>query len=121
MVLLWDMNFTKKYPHLSTWSSEVKEIFQHYGLGYFSDHLTLFPIKEVIGTLKSKMKARQNGELRVKCADKPQLRHYIQFKNFDIKPPANKTSLFYSKEVPGQAMHLFSRAEDLYRHVPMVV
>ena len=33
------------------------------------------------------MKARQNAELRMRCADKPQLRHYIQFKTFDIKPP----------------------------------
>ena len=87
VIFLWDLKFSEKFPQLSTWSKEVKEIFGNYELGYFSDNLTLFPIKEVIGTLKSKMKARQNAELRVKCADKPQLRHYIKFQNFDIKPP----------------------------------
>ena len=119
VVLLWDLKFSEKFPQLSTWSSEVKEIFQNYGLGYFSDNLALFPIKEVIGTLKSKMKMRQNAELRLKCADKPQLRHYIQFKNFDINPPpVNKTFIFYPKEIPDQAVHLLPRAKDLHWQVP---
>ena len=87
VVLLWDLKFSDRFPQLSTWSREVKEIFSNYGLGYFSENLNLFPIKEVIGTLKSQMKFRQNTELRERCAEKPQLRNYIQFKDFDIKPP----------------------------------
>ena len=33
------------------------------------------------------MKIRQMGELRVKCGNKPQLRNYVLYKNFDVTPP----------------------------------
>ena len=86
VVLLWDLRFSEKYPHLSTWSSDVKQIFRVCGLGYFSDNLTSFPLRETIGTLKSKIKAMQNGELKTKCSNKPQLRNFIQFSDFDETP-----------------------------------
>ena len=33
------------------------------------------------------MKVRQRNELRVKCGNKPQLRNYVLYKNFDVTPP----------------------------------
>ena len=87
VILLWDLKFSELNPQCSTWSGEVREVFQNYGLGYFFDNLNLFPLKETIGTLRSRMKVRQRNELRVKCGNKPQLRNYVLFKNFDVTPP----------------------------------
>ena len=86
MILLWDVKFTEKYPQFSTWSSEIKEVFQNCELGYLFENLTLFPLKETIGSLKSKMKLIQTNDLKIKCANKPQLKKYIEFKDFEGKP-----------------------------------
>ena len=86
IVLLWDRKFSDKYDQISTLSSEVKKVFINFNLGYFSDNLTLFPLKETIGTLKARMRLKQAADLKVKSASKPQLRTYIKFKNFDQKP-----------------------------------
>ena len=77
VILLWDQKFSELNSQYTTWSSEVREVFQNYGLEYFLDNLNLFPLKETIGTLRSRMKIRQMGELRVKCGNKPQLRNYV--------------------------------------------
>ena len=87
IILLWDIKFTEKYPQFSTWSSEVREVFQSCELGYFYENLALFPLKETIGSLKSKMKLMQINDLKLKCANKPQLKKYVEFKNFEGKPP----------------------------------
>ena len=95
VILLWDRKFSERYDHLSTWSSETKAIFQNYELGYFSDNFNLFPLKETIGTLKSKMKVKQVAELKLKCSSKPQLRTYVKIKDFDQTPPFLKKPLSF--------------------------
>ena len=87
MIMYWDIKFTEKYPQFSTWSSEVREVFENNELVYFYDNLQLFPLKETIGSLKCKMKMTQRIDLEMKCANKPQLRKYVEFKDFKGKPP----------------------------------
>ena len=87
VVLLWDQKFSDKYPHLSTWSGEVRQIFENCGLRNLYDNPTTLPLKETIGSLKSKMKLLQNTEIKTKCCNKPQLKIFVQFSNFDEKPP----------------------------------
>ena len=87
MIMYWDMKFTEKYPQSSTWSNEVREVFENNELVYFYDNLQLFPLKETIGSLKCKMKMTQRIDLGMKCANKPQLRKYVEFKDFKGKPP----------------------------------
>ena len=58
-IFLWDRELAIQNPNISTWSSEVKNIFQNFGLGYFADNIELFPIKETIKTLQSNMKIKQ--------------------------------------------------------------
>ena len=66
VVLLWDRKFSEKYENISTWSCEIKEFFQKYEMGYFSENLHLFPLKETIGTIKAKMKLKQMADLKKK-------------------------------------------------------
>ena len=87
VVLLWDCEFNRHNRNISTWSSEIKEIMENYDLGYLGDNIQLFPLKETITTLKNKMLLKQRSSLELKCREKPQLRTYIQLKNFNIKPP----------------------------------
>ena len=86
VILLWDRKFSEENGNLSTWSSEISKIFQNNNLGYFSENMNLFPLHETIGTLRAKMKLKQVAELKTKCINKPQLRSYVHFKDFDQKP-----------------------------------
>ena len=85
VVLLWDRELCSQNNGINTWSGEIDTIFQNYNLGYFAENLNLFPLKEVIGTLRSNMKSSQNLDLETRCG-MPQLRTYIKFKDFYRKP-----------------------------------
>ena len=85
-IFLWDRELSFQNQNISTWSNEVKNIFQNFDLGYFAENIELFPIKETIKTLQSNMKIKQLIELETRCRKMPQLRTYIKFKNFNSKP-----------------------------------
>ena len=86
IVLLWDQELSAQNNAITTWSSEIDNIFKNYNMGYFGENLELFPLKETIGTLKSNMKLKQTLDLKNRCNPMPQLRTYIKFKDFSIKP-----------------------------------
>ena len=86
VILLWDYKFSELNENVQTWSKEIRAIFQSYDLGYFSDNLSLFQLKDTIGTLQAKMKLKQTTDIKNKCHSKPQLRTYVKIKNFDQKP-----------------------------------
>ena len=87
VVLLWDRELGAQNNTICTWSGEILSIFENFDLGYFGENIELFPLKETIGTLKSNMKLKQTSDLENKCRNKPQLRTYVKFKNFNSKTP----------------------------------
>ena len=64
-ILVWDKTFYNIHK-LTTWSSEVKSIFQQFNMQYFSENLDLFPLKETIKSLKNQMKIKQCTDLKLK-------------------------------------------------------
>ena len=84
-ILVWDKTFYNIHK-LTTWSSEVKSIFQQFNMQYFSENLDLFPLKETIKSLKNQMKIKQCTDLKLKCQAMPKLRSYIKFKDFNKTP-----------------------------------
>ena len=98
MVLLWDRKFTDVHVNCKTWSAEVRDIFNFNELGYFFDNTVRFSIENIIGTLTSKMRIKQNENLRLRCIDKPQLRTFVKLKNFDQKPAFLQKPLSFYKE-----------------------
>ena len=84
--MLWDAKFSDKYEKFSTWTREIKSIFQNNNLEYFYENINNFQSHDTIETLKLKMKEKQTANLKLKCLNKPQLRTYVQIKNFDLKP-----------------------------------
>ena len=79
VVLLWDLEFGRHNPNISTWSREIKSIFEQNDLGYLGENTELFPLKETINSIKNNMILKQRDILRVKCQEKPQLRTYNKF------------------------------------------
>ena len=85
-IMLWDAKFSEKHGIFNTWTKEIRCIFNEYDLGYFAENMGLFQLKDTIGTLKSKMKIKQNADIKLKCSNKPQLRTYVKIKEFGQKP-----------------------------------
>ena len=87
VIFLWDLELSRRHRNISTWSNEIKYIFNTFDLCYFAANIELFPIKETIETLQSKMIVKQMSELKIKCLNMPQLRTYVKFQCFTPSLP----------------------------------
>ena len=84
-VLLWDRTFSESNL-ITTWSSEIKEIFHSSDLNFTYDCNQIFPLKHTIEQLKEKFIKKQQLELSEECQTKPKLRTFITFKDFSCLP-----------------------------------
>ena len=83
-VFLWD-RFLNETGIVSTWSSEVKDIFQSCGLLQIFESSSSFHVETVVSNIKNCLQEKQNSQLEHDCSQKPKLRTFLKFKNFLIK------------------------------------
>ena len=88
-VFEWDKSLNEANI-VKTWYSEVKEVFASAGLDLTTLQNMPFNLKSIIETLTSSFKSHQKVQLEGECFDKPKLRTFIRFKNFE-DPPAYTT------------------------------
>ena len=79
----WDRSFPEE---ISTWSKEVKSIFNESNLTQYFDSNSLFNLEEILNLLKKSFLIKQSNYLRIECALKPKLRTFLLFKDFDKEP-----------------------------------
>jgi hypothetical protein len=82
-ILLWDKALNDQ-KIVSTWSNEVKNIFDSCNLSLCFEHN--FNLQDVISSMKAAFIPQQNQYLKAECQAKPKLRTFILFKNFDSEP-----------------------------------
>ena len=80
-VFLWDKSLNDK-KILSTWSNEVKSIFDNCNLNIDFN----FNVKQVVSSMKKEFIIQQNKFLELECQEKPKLRTFILFKDFNLEP-----------------------------------
>ena len=77
----WD-----KSLNIQNWTNEVKNIFYETGQIHIFESGDIFPIRTIIGKIKSTHTKTQKNMLEMECINKPKLRTFITFKNFETVP-----------------------------------
>ena len=77
----WD-----KSLNIKNWTNEVKNIFYKAGQIHIFESGNIFPIRTIIGKIKSTHAKTQKNMLEMECINKPKLRTFITFKNFESVP-----------------------------------
>ena len=72
---------------MNTWSSEVKSILHENGLDYIFENQHIFNCKEIVSKLKLSMAKKQQEIIKFECENKPKLRTFMLFKDFQTLPP----------------------------------
>ena len=85
-VYTWDRKLSE-INGLNTWSTEIKSILNDNNLGYIFDNQHIFPVKQIIDQLKTSMHKTQQQMFRTECQNKPKLRTFMLFKDFETLPP----------------------------------
>ena len=85
-VYTWDRKLSL-INGLNTWSTEIKSILNDNNLGYIFDNQHIFPVKPIIDQLKTSMHKTQQQIFRTECQNKPKLRTFMLFKEFETLPP----------------------------------
>ena len=84
-ILNWDKNFSRQFPSISTWHSEVKQIFEiHNILNYFEKEGKLPTL--MMENLKQSMLVKQTSDLQLKCNLMPKLRTFTKFMEYGKTP-----------------------------------
>jgi hypothetical protein len=84
-VYLWDRSLNDSNV-MSSWSSEVKNIFYNCNLNNIYDSLRPFSLKCTLETMKANFKIEQAEFLKTECEQKPKLRTFVTFKQFNTMP-----------------------------------
>ena len=84
-IYLWDKSFFET-QNVQTWSSEVRSILLNHNLGHIFDPEVNFCAPSVVAKLKESMAIKQNIDLKARCLEKPKLRTYVTFNDFDATP-----------------------------------
>ena len=84
-IFLWDKALNDR-GIVSTWSNEIKSIFQDWNLDLLYTLNCPFELKFVVANIKNKFQQNQNAYLETACAEKPKLRTFMKFKNFNEPP-----------------------------------
>ena len=95
-VMLWDKQLNKS-KIVSTWTSEVQEIFRESNMLAIFDASTCFHKKEVISKLSDFYLQKQKIELEAECYLKPKLRTFLKFKDFSVLPAYIKKPLTFAQ------------------------
>ena len=85
-VYIWDRNLAET-KNISTWSTEIKSILYEHNMAHVFDNQQIFPTKATILELKGSMHKKQQQTLKTECENKPKLRTFILFKDFQTLPP----------------------------------
>ena len=82
----WDFQINSS-GLVQTWTSEVKDILNKFGMANIFERQQIFPVQSKISELKMAMIQNQVDDLKIQCAIKPKLRTFITYKNFSTLPP----------------------------------
>ena len=82
---MWDRSLNDS-AEMSSWSSEVKNIFYNCNLNNIYDSLRPFSLKCTLETMKANFKIEQAEFLKTECEQKPKLRTFVTFKQFNTMP-----------------------------------
>ena len=85
-IFMWDKELNDRNL-VSTWCKEIKNIFSSCNLNDLYANNNSLDIKNVVSDMKEKFKIMQNNYLSTECAEKPKLRTFMKFKDFN-EPPA---------------------------------
>ena len=85
-IYVWDRNLNES-NQINTWSSEVKSILNQHNLTYIFENQQIFSIKDIIYKLKTSMREKQQDLIKTECENKPKLRTFLLFKDFQTLPP----------------------------------
>ena len=84
-VYLWDRSLNDS-NEMSSWSNEVKNIFYNCNLNNTYDSMRPFSLKCTLDTMKENFKVEQADFLKHECEQKPKLRTFLKFKQFNAMP-----------------------------------
>ena len=84
-VYLWDRSINDA-GEMSSWSSETKKIFYKCNLNNIYDHNRPFSLKCTLETMREHFKIDQANYLKQECEQKPKLRTFMTFKQFNVMP-----------------------------------
>merc|ERR1712055_88533 len=83
---MWDHKLAES-NNITTWTSEVKSILCDNGLSSIFEKQQIFPVKSTIVQLKESLLQKQKSLFKSKCEEKPKLRTFVTFKDFENQPP----------------------------------
>ena len=84
-VYLWDRSLNDSNT-ISSWSSEVKHVFYSCNLNSTYDANRPFSLQCILKSMKLKLKSEQAEYLKNECEQKPKLRTFLTFKEFNKIP-----------------------------------
>ena len=84
-IFLWDKTLNDA-GLVSTWSNEVKSLFNDCNLSQIFSSNSSFHLKQTVKSMKESFFAIQKQFLAAKCAQKPKLRTFVLFKDFTAEP-----------------------------------
>ena len=84
-VYLWDRSLNDA-DEMSSWSSEIRNIFYNCNLNTTYDHNRPFSLKCTLETMREHFKIDQANYLKQECEQKTKLRTFITFKQFNVMP-----------------------------------
>ena len=95
-VYLWDKHLNES-NQIKSWSSEVKSILYSNSLAHIYDAQQIFPVvKQLSKTLQNTQQIRAE----IECKNKPKLRTFITFKDFNTLPPhVYKPLSFFERKI----------------------
>ena len=96
-IYLWDRALNERNI-VSTWSNEIKDIFIQCNLEAIFNSNTKFNQQYVIDKMKACFKESQIAYLTDECSQKPKLRTFVTFKNFEEQASyITKPLMFYHR------------------------
>ena len=85
-VYTWDRNLNET-GEIDTWSAEIKSILHEHNMSHIFEQQQIFPAKATIMQLKNSMLKKQQQFLKTECENKPKLRTFMLFKDFENLAP----------------------------------
>ena len=93
-IYFWD-RYLNESNIITSWTNEIKSILYESNLQYVYDSQLIFPIQDAIKQLKESLMKIQQTRLQTECNNKPKLRTFVKFKDFNALPPHVYKSLSF--------------------------
>ena len=84
-IFLWDRDLNRRNI-VTSWSGEVRGVFQISNAIDTYDSSSLFDIKLFVADMRKSLTSLQNDYLQAECSEKPKLRTFMLFKEFQVSP-----------------------------------